>query len=110
MLDLGLVEKLEPSNSNDRLPFLKISEIGHFDGPKTVEKLNSEVGSFSGYLRFVSQVLYKLKLGRNSWGNLKDQAFYNLCVLIYVPINTGNVSFVGRNWMDESLYKFLLNF
>ena len=62
---------------------------------KTKEKLNSEVGSISGYLRFVSQVLYKLRLGRILGENSRTRPFVFFAFL-YVPIKTGNVSLVGR--------------
>ena len=49
--------------------------------PKTEEKLNSEVGSISGYLRFLSQVLYKLKLE----GILGEMIFSGILIFTLDP-------------------------
>ena len=49
--------------------------------PKTEEKLNSEVGSISGYLRFLSQVLYKFKLE----GILGEMVFPGILIFTLDP-------------------------
>ena len=104
-----LVEKLEQWNSDSWLPFWRYRKSGTLMdpkfGPKTKEKLNSEIGSISGYLRFVSQVLYKSKLGRILGEISRTRPFIICASLIMcqsIPVMCLWLVGFCRSWMREN--------